>query len=178
MIDPAVIDLMHHMSKGPPALERQVSDSAWGTPDIQQGEMYVREVEQDVANWIAETESRVTSLAEDIVAHPNPRTIHRLNQMIESFEATVPSEVASYRRMSKKSLVVVKRARAVLPTVAPTLTAQRRRILNSFAAYGLARSDVVFALRALRNGLTDGGTNGPIFDNSSDLGAYLRAAAA
>jgi hypothetical protein len=178
MIDPAVIDLMHHMSKAPPALERQVSDSAWGSPDLKQGESYVREVEQDVATWIAETERRVTSLAKDIAAHPAPSVLRRLDQMIETFEAAVSSEVAFYRRLTKKSLVIVKRARAIMPAAAPVLTEQRRRILTALAAYGLARSDVVFALRALRSGLDGAGRNGPVFDNASDLGAYLRAAAA
>lgn len=178
VIDPAIIDLMHHMSKAPPAIERSADAGAW-VQTVETGERHVQTIERQIEEWITETETRVSAIAASARSEPDREAaLHRLNQAIEAFEASIPREAAFFSRAEKRTLVTVKRAKAASHIAGQRTAAQRQRILRAFAAYGLAKQDVVFALRAIRADLTGEGRVGPIFDSPSDLGAYLRDAVA
>jgi hypothetical protein len=179
MIDPAIIDLMHHMSMPPPAIERPAGVRSWAVADTDAGEEHARLIEIETAKWIAEAEKRIAGLIADFAGiEATSSHLRRLDQMIDTVENFVASEALDYRRWVKRTQIIVKRVKARSAREGALVALQRDRILKALARHGLAKQDALSALRALRSEKTGASRSGPIFDNADDLTVYLRAAVA
>lgn len=177
MIDPAIIDLIHHLGQQPPAIVRPFEDTK--APSANATGQHVQRVEQWSADWIAEAQKRVESLIRDFEDGPvEPHHLVTLDRAIELIEESIPAEARIFKKQQKVAHRLQKQLKSEMPSVLPRYNAERARNFRAISESALVRADLCFALKALRARHDSRANEGPAFDNSRALGDYLRAAIA
>ncbi|BCM85846.1 hypothetical protein [Methylobacterium indicum] len=178
MIDAALIDLTHHLSRQPPAIVSP-SLALRGAVTARASERLVRDAERWNADWARDAETQVDALRARLETEPvATRELHQLDRLIDLLAEQTDAQAATFRNLEKRTRRFLKRVKAVAPNDAVRLAAERDRLFAAYARSCLIRFELVLALRALRASHDPAARSGPVFTNSAVLEDYLRAPAA
>ncbi|BAQ44201.1 MULTISPECIES: hypothetical protein [Methylobacterium] len=178
MIDAALIDLTHHLSRQPPAI---VSPSlvARGGVTARASERLVRDAERWNADWARDAETQVEALRVRLDAEPvAARDLHQLDRLIDLLADQTDAQASTFRNLEKRTRRFLKRMKVFAPDDATRLAAERDRLFAAYARSCLIRFELVMALRALRASHDPASRSGPVFTDPTTLEEYLRAPAA
>lgn len=177
MFDPGITDLIKHMSQSPPAIV-QFAQRAGG-PAAADTERRVRAIEEWSADWITEAQRQFEAYR-DTVKHDQDKSgsIASLDQAISSVENTIEVLTEEFRKQQKIARKLQSQVRSDFPLELDRFRLERTRVFKAIARAHTVRTDLLFALRALRCEIDPTAKDGPTFTDSTALGAYLRAAVA
>ncbi len=178
MIDAAIIDLTHHLSRQPPAI---VSPhlAVRGGATARASERLVRDAERWNAEWARDAEAQVDALRLRLEKEPvTAQDLRQLDRLIDLLTEQTDAQAATFRSQEKRTRRFLKQVKARAPDEAARLAAERDRLFAAYARSCLVRFDLILALRALRATYDPAARSGPIFTDPAALEEYLRAPAA
>ncbi|MET7244075.1 hypothetical protein ABZT49_11955 [Methylobacterium sp. EM32] len=178
MIDAAIIDLTHHLSRQPPAIVSPYL-AAQAATTARASERLVRDAERWNADWARDAERQVDGLRLRLETGPvTAQDLRQLDRLIDLLTEQTDTQAATFRSLEKRTRRFLKQVKARAPQDAARLAAERDRLFAAYARSCLIRFELVLALRALRAGHDPAAQSGPVFTDPAALEKYLRAPAA
>lgn len=184
MVDPAILELMQHLTRPAPAVVREAlpvpSLLASASAAVIAGvERSTRGAEQEAAEWIATVERGLPHLLDQFRRTGLDRdALDQFPSLLAELDATVKRRSREFERATKQLRQARKRIMAEGPRFLAAFDDQTERVLRATARRNLALVEATFALRAFYAEASGRGERGVVYTDPDALGGALRAAIA
>lgn len=181
MIDPAIIDVMHQMSRQPPALMLPAEDTASRlTADFAERiEAVVRQNERYVEDWAENAQSAVAALVEKANSgNFDTESIEALRRSADAADRQITADAKEFARQQKGFRRLAKQAKAQSRQDGDIAERTFQRFLAANARMGTVRFELGLAVKTALAKLDPENQEGPIFNDPGEIEKYLLAASA